>query len=316
MLRGVLRYSSLVLALAAAAAPSSAHAVALIHGLGGPADFGPNNLLPNDDGSTTTIDLSSAFPSGLRFFGSTFHSLWLNNNGNVTFHSAQFQYTPAAFPIAEQPMIAPWWADVDTRPGGMPARNEVDWYVGHGHFIATWHNVGYFADHTDLLNDFQLVLVDRSDLAAGDFDVEFRYDRCEWVTGDASGGRGGHGGTPAQAGFDAGNRVDYYAIPGSLTEDIIHVCDRSNVGVPGLWRFEIRNGVVHAEVDPEGGYDPFFEDVCTGRRCQPPELQLEGSAGPCVCTTPGSWRGRAGVAWMVLLGAVLAMRRGRQSPDG
>mgnify|MGYP000039875964 CR=1 FL=1 len=27
----------------------------------------------------------------------------------------------------------------------------------------------------------------------GDFDVEFRFNRCEWTTGDASGGSGGFG---------------------------------------------------------------------------------------------------------------------------
>ncbi len=64
---------------------STAHAQAsLIRGLGGPADFGTNEVPYNDDGSSMEIDVSRAFPYGLRFFGMTFRSLYVNNNGNIT----------------------------------------------------------------------------------------------------------------------------------------------------------------------------------------------------------------------------------------
>src|SRR5690606_4385092 len=131
---------------------------------------------------------------------------------------------------ASQPMIAPWWGDVDTRGGGAPARNGVYWSIGPGRFVATWHNVGYYSRHDNLRNDFQLILT-AAPPGAGDFDVEFRYNRCEWTTGDASGGRGGFGGTPAQAGFDAGNLRDYVAVPGSLTREVLRLCTTSNVGI-------------------------------------------------------------------------------------
>ncbi len=85
----------------------------------------------------------------------------------------------------------------------------------------------------------------------GDFDVEFRYNRCEWETGDASGGTNGFGGTEAQAGFDAGNTRDYVAIPGSLMPGIANtLCTSSNVGEPGVWRFQIRSGTV---ICPDAG---------------------------------------------------------------
>ena len=76
--------------------------------------------------------------------------------------------------------------------------------------------------------------------------MEFRYNRCEWITGDASGGMGGFGGTPAQVGFDAGNRMNFVALPKSRMPTIINVCRTSNVagGAPGLYRFQIRGGVV------------------------------------------------------------------------
>jgi MYXO-CTERM domain-containing protein len=223
--------------------PATASAAPLLGGLGGPAGYGPNNLPANDDGSTSVIDVRPAFGSGLHFFGMTFTSLYLNNNGNISFGGPNGTFTPSAFPVASLRMIAPWWGDVDTRGGGTPTRNGVYWSISPGRFVATWHNVGYYAIHDDLQNDFQLILT-AAGPGVGDFDVEFRYNRCEWTTGDASGGMGGFGGTPAQAGFDAGNLMDYVSLPGSLTRRVLDLCRTSNVGRSGVWRFEIRGGEV------------------------------------------------------------------------
>jgi hypothetical protein len=227
--------------------PSGARAqTMLLNGLGGPADYGPGVLDPNDDGSTTEIDVSMAFPNGLNFFGTTYHSLFANNNGNITFGANQFEYTPRPFPAAAHPMIAPWWGDVDTRiqTGGHPPDTDLLFYsVTPGQFVATWHNVGYYNEHDDLLNDFQLILR-QAGCGTGDFDVEFRYRQLQWTTGDASQGMGGFGGTPAQAGFDAGDNVNFTSLPGSFTMAVLQLVSTSNVGVPGVWRFSIRGGGV------------------------------------------------------------------------
>ena len=61
----------------------------------------------------------------------------------------------------------------------------------------------------------------------------------QWTTGDASGGTDGLGGTPAQVGFDAGDGIRYFAVPGSQTADIINIAETSNVGIPGMWIFRI-----------------------------------------------------------------------------
>ena len=102
-------------ALALGLAPLTARAAPLISVGVGPAGFGVNNLAPNDDGSTGVIDLTVAFPGGLRFFGGPYTSCYVNNNGNITFAGSVGTYTPTPFPIASQPMIAPYWGDVDTR---------------------------------------------------------------------------------------------------------------------------------------------------------------------------------------------------------
>ncbi len=253
-----------------------AGAIPLLTGFGGPTGYGlPQNCVhPNDDGSyagpppvddfadPVAVPITDAFPTGLHFFGGTYNAMFVNTNGNITFRDAVPTFTPDPFPVADQPMIAPWWADVDTRGGGQPARNNICFHVERNRVVVTWNNVGYFSTHDDLQNDFQLILTTSNTCATtGDFDVEFRYNRCQWTTGDASKGMGGFGGTPAQVGFDAGNTRNYVALPMSLSMAILDVCRTSNVpgGAPGLWRFQIRGG-----------------DVSTG--C---------SGGGTACTVPG-----------------------------
>lgn len=213
-----------------------AHAIELRQGFGGPAGFGDLSQLPNDDGSSSRLNL----PFTLNFFGNNYNTFWANNNGNITFGGPVGTFTPNAFPVSGQPMIAPFWADVDTRGTGAvytasPNANTL---------VATWNNVGYFGNHIDKVNDFQLTLLNRSDTGAGNFDIEFRYRQLQWTTGDASGGSGGLGGVPAQAGYDAGNNTNFFALPGSLNASILNLAHTSNVSddTPGLWTMAIRNG--------------------------------------------------------------------------
>ena len=71
--------------------------------------------------------------------------------------------------------------------------------------------------------------------------VIFLYadDGIQWTTGDASGGSGGIGGTPAQVGFNAGDGNRTATVPASRTADIINIEVTSNVGVPGMWVFQV-----------------------------------------------------------------------------
>jgi len=192
----------LALSLSVACAAGVAGAVPLLAGFGGPTGYGlPEHCLhPSDDGSyagdaahdglpAVPVDLTPAFPFGLRYFGVEYRAMYVNTNGNVSFLGPLPTYTPAPFPVAMQPMIAPWWGDVDTRGGGQPARNNICFHLEPGRVVVTWNNVGHFAAHDELLNDFQLVLTSPNLCrSTGDFDVEFRYNRCEWSTGDGGSG--------------------------------------------------------------------------------------------------------------------------------
>jgi hypothetical protein len=238
---------------------STVSATTLVNGLGGSADFGENALAANDDGSTGLLDLSSVFSSGLNFYGTTYTSLWLNNNGNVTFSSPMYTFTPYNLTGGTgNPIIAPYFADVDTRGSGATitqggnstGSNLLYWDLDTSSniYTATWDDVGYFGSHTDLLNAFQLALINRDDTGAGNFDIVFRYEDINWTTGDASGGSGGLGGTVARAGWNSGNGTDYFELTESGDQTFMLALEgRSNINDPGVYMFQVRGGQV---IDP------------------------------------------------------------------
>lgn len=182
------------------------------------ADCSQNALGPNDDSSTSPVPL----PFGVNFYGTSYEKLWINNNGNVTFDRPLSTYTPFGIAGTSAQIIAPFFADVDTRGSGSQTVT-YGWgnttFEGHRAFCVNWVNVGYFAGHTDKLNSFQLLLVHREDSSnPGDFDIVFNYDKIQWESGDASGGSAGLGGTSAAAGFSngTGREGTSFELPGSL----------------------------------------------------------------------------------------------------
>lgn len=251
----------------------------LMTGLGGPNGYGTSCMPPNDDGSwpeidaitpdPTGLDITPAFPKGLHFYTGNYTHAWINNNGNISFNAALSTFTPNAFPGAPQPMIAPYWADVDTRdatycgnagypdaegyPAGAmcmnPQTNGVWWSLTPGQMVVTWDSVGYYQCHPTPVMSFQMILTAAGcgdvvapdgGVAGVDFDIEFRYATCGWEVGDASGGTDGFcpagsvppACNPAQAGFDSGENPDkdYWSLPMSLTSGVsTELCTQSNL---------------------------------------------------------------------------------------
>ena len=214
-------------------------------------------LGPNDDGATGAIALGF----NANFFGNTYTNTYISNNGYLTFNGGQSAYTPTGLGAGYggQPIIAAFFADVDTRGVGT-TNYGYGTYAGHTAFGATWTDVGYFGSHTDKTNTFQVLLTDRSDTGVGNFDIYFNYNQVQWESGDFSGGTAGLGGTSAAVGFNAGNgnaAGTYYELAGSrdpgtfLDDGTAPLVDTTNDGVPGQLLFQVRNGGV--VVPPVGG---------------------------------------------------------------
>ena len=162
----------------------------------------------NDD------DYSYVVPLGFTFdlYGAAYTEVYINNNGNLSFDGGYCTYTSTGFPVGGYPMVAPFWADVDTRT---PDNNcGVVWMKQGANYLAvTYDHVGYFSDQTDKLNTFQVIISDGTyePMGLGN-NVCFCYADMQWTTGSASGGVGGFGGTPATVGVNKGDGVDYFLI--------------------------------------------------------------------------------------------------------
>jgi hypothetical protein len=163
---------------------------------------------PNDDLSSGPFNLGFTF----EFFGNNFTQFFVNNNGNITFTNSLFSFSATGFPnLFGEAMVAPFWADVDTRGAGSGLTRLAQGtnpLTGRPFIQVDWPDVGYFSNHVDKLNDFTLYIEDDP---LGDL-ICFDYRNMEWTTGDASNGTNGFGGTGADIGFDAGDGVNFISL--------------------------------------------------------------------------------------------------------
>jgi gliding motility-associated-like protein len=177
----------------------------------------------NDDGSSPLMIL----PFKFCFWGRQLDTVFINNNGNITFDQALSQFSADTFPFNNNiPMIAAFWADVDTKPGNpaFPTSDAVYYQITSTHLIVQWDSVGFvgplwcsgnpvYGDY-DSTNTFQIIITNGNDpiLPKGN-NVEICYKNMMWTTGadspapDCLGHDHGFGGDPANVGANEGDGV-------------------------------------------------------------------------------------------------------------
>jgi len=134
----------------------------------------------NDDGFR-----QQALGFTVTYFGMTYNSIFLNNNGNVSFGAGISSFVPSGPTGAAAPLISPFFGDVDTR-GARSGVMRYDLSVS-GQLVVTWDSVGRYEARDDLLNSFQLVL--RSDdyvVGLGEGKIGFFYGGMGWSVTDTS----------------------------------------------------------------------------------------------------------------------------------
>jgi hypothetical protein len=153
-----------------------------------------------DDASTGAIPLGFT----IDLFGTDYSSFYINNNGNVSFGGPITTYTDTGFPLFTGfPMIAPFFADVDTRGVNSGVVHYTSGIANDGNkFVQVdWDHVGYFDSNSDQTDTFTLYIENDP---TGTI-IAFKYGVMQWTTGDANGGFMGFGGLGAQIGFDSGD---------------------------------------------------------------------------------------------------------------
>ncbi|WP_439477876.1 tandem-95 repeat protein [Brevundimonas sp.] len=211
----------------------------LVTGLGGAQGFGEQLFFRNDDSSLGPIDITSVFgAAGLDFFGTTYTSLFLNNNGNITFNTAFGGYTPSSISAGiGNPLIAAFWTDIDTRnaagqtsPGGTSQGTNQVYYdldAANGVLTFTWDDVGQYSNGTTP-NAFQIQLISRG---GGDFDIIYRYEDINW-------------GANARAGYNSGTGTSFEFASSGTSAMLDLENTLGNTGIAGVYVFNVRDGVV------------------------------------------------------------------------
>ena len=115
---------------------------------------GWSSLPANDDDSTANLPI----PFKFSLFGTPFTSLWVNNNGNLSFDVPVDEFRTVPFPSSNYVMVAGWWTDIDTEGGA----SGTVWYktIGSNTFAAAWDRVGVFEDIDSGPNTFQIIISD------------------------------------------------------------------------------------------------------------------------------------------------------------
>ncbi|XP_033763878.1 sushi, nidogen and EGF-like domain-containing protein 1 [Pecten maximus] len=211
-------------------------------------------LGPTDDGSSPVIYFN------FKFFNKAYDTIYVNNNGHLSFTGQYSRYSPQPFPDTA-PLIALFWIDVDTRTTGevwykltndsallTRAKADIANYYDNqttfqptSVFTATWLDVPYYnaagVDATKR-NTFQVVLVTDGVKSF----AMFHYQTIEWA-GYANGN------THAMVGFNAGDNVNSYTLNNYNYDDITNLEYRSNIGVPGKFIFRVDGTAILAAGD-------------------------------------------------------------------
>uniref|UniRef100_A0A3B3QDX7 Tectorin alpha n=1 Tax=Paramormyrops kingsleyae TaxID=1676925 RepID=A0A3B3QDX7_9TELE len=267
--------------------------------------YGDFETAKMDDGSSPEVNLLLPFI----FFSVPYRSIFVNNNGVISFNVQVNQFTPEAFPLTDsRSFIAPFWADVHNGiRGDVYYRESIDpqlleratqdirkyfkamtTFSATWLFIATWHQVTFYGgSQTTPVNTFQAILI--SDGLS--YFTMFNYGEIAWSTGTASGGDPltGLGGTTAQAGFNGGDISRFFNLPGSRSNEIVNIEQTTNVNQPGRWLFRVDGDLI----DPANGcsYNGRFfrrgevfwlSDQCSQRcRCLDLDNEVMCQEAPC-----------------------------------
>ncbi|XP_038064903.1 protein mesh-like [Patiria miniata] len=256
---------------------------------------------------------------GLPFFTKKFWSIYVNDNGVLSFDNAVNDHSEPqeTFPVGPIPanspgevpqqmmLIAPFYANVDIMESGQifyrqsTEKDLMDrcdraihqYFIYHADFrtkfmvIATWDGVSFFGYQggSAPTNTFQVVL------ATDEFETFafYRYRSIQWTTGTESGGSAstGNGGNAAIMGFNAGDDDNYYIenLYSGQSQELKKLPQNTNNGETGMFVYQISRINVQYPVCREGEFKTYPRyDSMLGHSW----LLL---AGPCFDRTREHW---------------------------
>jgi hypothetical protein len=137
---------------------------------------GTFTALPRDnDGSSGPILL----PFSFNLYGTPYRQVYINTNGVLSFVAPEVDNF--SFPLPYYlPIIAPFWADIDTRS---PESGRIYYKITPTHLIVTWDRVGYADEMANKVNTFQVIIgLPGDELLGPNANVKMNYGDMQWAT--------------------------------------------------------------------------------------------------------------------------------------
>ncbi|WP_276485912.1 CARDB domain-containing protein [Paraflavitalea pollutisoli] len=240
--------------------------------------------LPRGDGnSSDAIHL----PFSFNLYGTTYNEVYINTDGTISFTEPIEEYLPIALPYY-QPVIAPFWGDVDTRHANS---GQVYYKVTPTHLIVTWDHVGYADQEGDKLNTFQVIIgVPGDELLGPNTNLKMNYGDMQWTTAYEAGD------FPALVGINGdffqyyqqigrfGKLDDSYDGPGGQHDGIQYLANkcfsydvRTLPNLPPQFNYDELSRVIELNVGQTIEIEPFFTAPEAGQTVTTEVLADEGS---------------------------------------
>ncbi|KAH8272873.1 hypothetical protein KR018_006184 [Drosophila ironensis] len=268
---------------------------------------GSIQFLPKGDSESIVLKLQQP----INFYGEQYEQIYINTNGILTFNVEFSEYLNEPFPL-EYPSIAAFYSNVDTSNSGEDtsislfetkdvstldkatalvryAFSSQPEFEARQVIVATWRNVGYFDSKTDRLNTFQVALI----VAEKQTFVQFIYPEggLNWLQGESA--ARGLPDIRAQAGFVAEDGR-FYSLNGSGSENARFLSDSTNLGVSGVWLFDVAPVEPQQNVRTPDNAETQTESPALARSCQAHGHQChekaqchDNSEGYCCVCEPG-----------------------------
>lgn len=178
-------------------------------------------------------------PFPFTFFGQTFNSVFLNNNGNLSFNIGDSTFTPSIGGFPSRPRISPFWDDLISA-GSSSTQGLFVNSVIPGKFVVTWLHQQIFCCFGD--DTIQATLF-------ADGRIQFSYNGITTIAGSTSSG--------AIVGITPGgnvplNQVDYVSTPSFTTTGASTILEQF---IGGSKPFNLDGGFVLFSPNASGGYD-------------------------------------------------------------
>jgi uncharacterized repeat protein (TIGR02543 family) len=194
-----------------------------------PNGWNSTNLNLGDD-AFSERSFSTAFPHGIFLGNTNYSSLFVGSNGYITFGQGFTGFSSQGMnTFTPNPMIAAQYSDLHPGIGGA-----VYYYQGADYILVTYWQVPEFGGSSSVHNTMQIKLSRASTYSSqnpGDIVIELRYISLNWNrTGDT-------------AGWTLGDQTTY-AFTEHQGTAFRSNATASNVGTPGVFRWDVQGGVV------------------------------------------------------------------------